>query len=134
MKARYFDIKKDITIEEIADILQNAWPNGIINRQFVQLKPKTKRHFITKNRSVNCEKCGSYLLVDDTCFNKHCKDYWKEPINKKAIETNRLKEIETFNPVPYTPDNQGMESVEGGEWVKLSDVQTIMLSVETTTL
>ncbi len=53
--------------------------------------------------------------------------------NKTNIKTNRLKEIETFNPVPYTPDNQGMESVEGGKWVKLSDVQTIMLSVETLT-
>ncbi len=44
---------------------------------------------------------------------------------------SRLEDLKTFNPVPYTLDNQGMESVEDGEWVKLSDVQTIILSVET---
>ena len=75
MKSHYFDIKEDVTIEEIADILQRAWPGGIRNRQFTQLKLKTRRHFVTKDRSANCKKCGSRLLVNDICLNKHCEDH-----------------------------------------------------------
>jgi len=74
-KAHYFDIKKDITVEEIADILQNAWPGGIINSQFSQLKRKTKRHFVTKNRSAYCDKCGSVLLINDTCIKERCENH-----------------------------------------------------------
>ena len=75
MKSRYFNIKDDITIEEIADILQNAWPGGIINRQFNSLKEKTKRHFVTKNRAGRCDLCWDPLYVDGTCMNKKCDNY-----------------------------------------------------------
>lgn len=76
MKTRYFDFKDDVTIEDIADILQVAWGGGIINSAFKRLKPSTKRHFITKNRSSCCDLCGGVLLVDDTCTNKDCDNYY----------------------------------------------------------
>ena len=55
---------------------------------------------------------------------------YSNPQHKRSWVMDRLKEMETFNPVPYTPDNGGMEIIDGGEWVRLSDVHAILKKKE----
>lgn len=45
-----------------------------------------------------------------------------------GLDMDRLETLETFYPVPYTPDNGGMELSDSGKWVRLSDVQAIWIA------
>lgn len=75
MSQIYFDFKDDVTVKEIAEILQNgAFRAGIRDDAFNNLSATTQRNFIFKPHKGTCPRCGANTDINNICLLKEYDD------------------------------------------------------------
>ena len=67
MTAIYFKFKDDVTVQEIAEILESHFTGGVAEKCFDSYSEQAKRHCIVKDHDKDCPKCGCYNDINGDC-------------------------------------------------------------------